>query len=154
MDYLSRAKELFSEMCEQRRHIHRLAELGMDTVKTANYIQEQLAAAGIASTRIADNGVTALIGQGKPVVLLRADIDALPVEEQSGLPFAAQNGHCHACGHDMHAAALLTAAKMLKENETEIKGTVKLMFQPGEEIMKGAVQMIEEGILADPNVDV
>lgn len=153
MDYLSRAKELFSEMCEQRRHIHQLAELGMETVKTADYIQEQLAQVGIASTRMADNGVTALIGQGKPVVLLRADIDALPVQEQSGLPFAAQNGHCHACGHDLHAAALLTAAKMLKENEADLKGTVKLMFQPGEEVMKGAVKMIEEGILTDPNVD-
>lgn len=80
-------------------------------------------------------------------------MDSLPMQETSGLDFAATNGHCHSCGHDTHTSMLLLAAKMLKENEANLKGTVKLMFQPAEEILQGSLDMIENGILENPKVD-
>ena len=87
--------------------------------------------------------MTATVGNGGKVLLLRADMDALPMPEESGLPFACPTGkEAHACGHDFHAAMLLTAAKMLKENEAELKGTVKFMFQPAEETFEGSKNMI------------
>ena len=85
---------------------------------------------------------------------LRADMDALPIQEESGLPFASStDGKAHCCGHDLHTAMLLGAAKLLKERESELTGTVKLLFQPGEENMKGAKAMIRQGILESPHVD-
>lgn len=100
------------------------------------------------------HGVTATIGHGGKVLLLRADMDALPMPEESGLPFACKTGNrAHACGHDFHVAMLLTAAKMLKERESELHGTVKLMFQPSEETFEGAKDMIEHGILEHPRPD-
>ena len=99
------------------------------------------------------HGVTALLGRGTPVLLLRADMDALPMEEMSGEEFACTNGNAHACGHDFHAAMLLGAAKLLKERESELKGTVKFMFQPAEETFEGSRDMIENGILENPHVD-
>ena len=85
--------------------------------------------------------------------MLRGDMDALPIKEESSVPFAATNGNMHACGHDLHAAMLLGAAKLLKAHEAEIQGTVKLMFQPAEEIFEGAHDMIEAGVLQNPTVD-
>lgn len=90
--------------------------------------------------------------EGK-VFLLRADMDALPIEEETEEDFASVNGCMHACGHDMHTAMLLGAAKLLKMHEEEIEGTVKLMFQPAEEIFEGSRNMIESGLLNDPDVD-
>lgn len=154
MNYFERAKELENETIAHRRHIHQLAELGLKTVETANYIEKTLKEYGIEPKRIGKNGVTALIGkEGKKVILLRADMDALPMEEDTGLDFSATNGNCHACGHDFHAAMLLTAAKMLKENEANLNGCVKLLFQPGEETFEGAKEMVENGILENPKVD-
>ncbi len=98
-------------------------------------------------------GVTALIGQGEPVLLLRADMDALPLTEESGESFSCKTGKMHACGHDFHAAMLLSAAKMLKENEFHLCGRVKFMFQPAEETFEGADNMIEHGILENPKPD-
>lgn len=86
-------------------------------------------------------------------MLLRGDVDALPMKEESGLPFASQRENAHTCGHDIHGAMLLTAAKMLKENEASLKGTVKLMFQPGEETFTGAKAMIADGVLENPKPD-
>jgi amidohydrolase len=94
-----------------------------------------------------------MIGHGGKVLLLRADMDALPMAEESGEDFACTTGNAHACGHDFHAAMLLAAAKMLKEQEESLKGTVKLMFQPAEEIFKGSRNMIDAGILQNPPVD-
>ena len=85
--------------------------------------------------------------------MLRADMDALPIKEQTGLPFQSVTQFCHACGHDIHTAMLLGAAKLLKENEAELNGAVKLVFQPAEEILKGAKLMIENGIMDNPKVD-
>lgn len=100
-------------------------------------------------------GIVADIGsrRGK-TILLRADMDALPMEEQSGLPFSSRNeGRAHTCGHDLHTAFLLGAARMLKERETELAGTVRLIFQAGEETLEGAQEMLRAGVLENPPVD-
>lgn len=114
---------------------------------------EKLQSYGLEPKKVGKAGITALIGKGEPCILLRADMDSLPMQETSGLDFAATNGHCHSCGHDTHTSMLLLAAKMLKENEVNLKGTVKLMFQPAEEILQGSLDMIENGILENPKVD-
>ena len=103
--------------------------------------------------QLCGHGVTATIGKGKPVILLRADMDALPITELSGEEFTCTSGNMHACGHDIHTAMLLTAARMLKEDEDHLQGTVKLMFQNAEEVFKGANDMIEHGILDNPRPD-
>ena len=103
--------------------------------------------------QLCGHGGTATIGKGKPVILLRADMDALPITELSGEEFTCTSGNMHACGHDIHTAMLLTAARMLKEDEDHLHGTVKLMFQSAEEIFKGANDMIEHGILDHPRPD-
>ncbi|HJD42056.1 MAG TPA: amidohydrolase [Candidatus Mediterraneibacter quadrami] len=98
-------------------------------------------------------GLTAVIGHGSPCILLRADIDALPVREDNDLEYRSANGAGHMCGHDSHGAMLLGAARILKDMEAELKGTVKLLFQPGEETGAGARLMVENGVLEDPHVD-
>jgi IAA-amino acid hydrolase len=99
---------------------------------------------------VAKTGIIVNIGKGKPIVALRADMDALPIHEETQLPFASQNpGVMHACGHDAHITMLLGAAKLLKEREGELKGSVRLLFQPAEEVARGAKQMIQEGALND-----
>lgn len=99
-------------------------------------------------------GLVATIGHGSPCILLRADYDALPLTELADVPFKSQcEGLMHACGHDSHAAMLLGAAKILKDHEAELKGTVKLMFQPGEEMGCGSKLMIDDGLLENPHVD-
>jgi len=90
-------------------------------------------------------GLIAEIGSGYPIIALRADIDALPIKEKTGLPYASNNGAMHACGHDFHQTSLLGAAQLLKEREAELKGTVRLIFQPAEENFQGAYQVIEAG---------
>ena len=155
MDYFKRAAELKEELSKDRRYIHENAEVGMDLPKTWEYVVKRLKEIGYDPKVIGGCGVTALVGSGQgKTILLRADMDALPMKEESGEAFACKSGEAvHACGHDLHAAMLLGAAKMLKENEKDIKGTVKLMFQPGEEIFKGSKALIEEGILESPKVD-
>lgn len=99
-------------------------------------------------------GVTATLGNGGRVLLLRADMDGLPMPEESGEAFACPTGKtAHTCGHDFHAAMLLSAARILKEQESKLKGTVKFMFQPAEETFQGSKNMIEHGILENPKVD-
>lgn len=151
--FLERANEMKDEMVAIRRRIHQNAGIGFDIRENADLIREELAKMGIESTEVCECGVTATIGHGGKCIMLRADYDALPMAEESGLPFAATNGTCHACGHDLNATNLLFAAKMLKERESELKGTVKLMFQPAEEIGAGALAMIRGGLLENPKVD-
>ena len=152
MDFYRRAEELKDEIVSHRRFIHRNAESGLELPVTAEYICGRLTEYGIQPQKCG-YGITACIGSGKPVILLRADMDALPMDEDSGEKFASTNGCAHTCGHDFHAAMLLCAARMLKEAESSLKGTVKLMFQPGEEIIKGCRNMIENGILENPVPD-
>ena len=147
MEYLKRALELKEAMVADRRTIHGYAEVGMETVQTADYIIAELTKLGYEPKRCGGNGVVATIGNGGKTILLRADMDALPFPEDSGEEFAATNGHSHSCGHDMHAAWLLGAARLLKENEAALEGTVKLMWQPGEEVFKGSRAMIADGVL-------
>ncbi len=158
MDFYNRALELEPELVGNRRYLHEHAEVGLHLPMTKAYVMEKLAEYGIEPKECGE-GVTALIGMqgktpGNKVLLLRADMDALPMREETGLDFANTEGTAaHTCGHDCHAAMLLTAAKMLKEREHELKGTIKLMFQPAEETLKGCRHMIDHGILENPKVD-
>lgn len=154
MDYLKRSEELFDETVENRRHLHQTPELGLELPETTAFIMEKLTEMGY-DPKPCGGGVVACVGKtGGKTVLLRGDVDALPMKEESGLPFASQRENAHTCGHDIHGAMLLTAAKMLKENEASLNGMVKLMFQPGEEPLTGARAMIADGLLQDPRPDV
>lgn len=153
MDNYDRAVELTDEIIRHRRVLHRIAEVGMELPKTVAYVMEELKNMGYEPKRVGKSGVSALAGKGEKTILLRADMDALPIREESGLPFAATGGTCHACGHDIHTAVLLGAARMVKEREDELNGCVKFMFQPGEELMEGASDMVAAGILENPRVD-
>jgi len=145
--------ELKDETIANRRHIHKNAETGLDLPKTKAYVMEKLTEYGL-EPKDCGYGVTATLGKGGKVLLLRADMDALPMPEESGEEFACPTGkEAHTCGHDFHAAMLLTAAKMLKEKEDTLEGTIKFMFQPAEETFEGSKNMIENGILENPPVD-
>lgn len=134
-----------------RRALHERAETGFALKETKKYIKEQLQALGYTPKDCGRAGIVALIGKkGKDCVMLRADMDALPMAENTGLPFACKSGNMHACGHDMHAAMLLGAAKLLKEKEKQLQTQVKLLFQPAEEILEGAKDCINAGVLDDP----
>lgn len=153
MNYYERALELKDETIANRRHIHKNAETGLDLPKTKAYVMEKLTEYGL-EPKDCGYGVTATLGKGGKVLLLRADMDALPMPEESGEEFACPTGkEAHTCGHDFHAAMLLTAAKMLKEKEDTLEGTIKFMFQPAEETFEGSKNIIENGILENPPVD-
>ena len=153
MNYYERALELKDETIANRRHIHKNAETGLDLPKTKAYVMEKLTEYGL-EPKDCGYGVTATLGKGGKVLLLRADMDALPMPEESGEEFACPTGkEAHTCGHDFHAAMLLTAAKLLKEKEDTLEGTIKFMFQPAEETFEGSKNMIENGILENPPVD-
>lgn len=149
----ARTSELKEELVSWRRRIHQNPELGFDLPQTTAFVMEKLKEFGYEPQRIGRAGVTCTVGHGGKTILLRGDMDALPMQEKSGLPFAAENGCMHACGHDFHTASLLAAAKVLKEREAELKGTVKLLFQPAEETMCGAWDVYHAGILKNPSVD-
>ena len=153
MNYYERALEFKDETIANRRHIHKNAETGLDLPKTKAYVMKKLTEYGL-EPKDCGYGVTATLGKGGKVLLLRADMDALPMPEESGEEFACPTGkEAHTCGHDFHAAMLLTAAKMLKEKEDTLEGTIKFMFQPAEETFEGSKNMIENGILENPPVD-
>ncbi|MCI5869281.1 MAG: M20 family metallopeptidase [Dorea sp.] len=152
MNYYERALELNEDTITNRRYFHQNAEVGLNMPKAQAYVMKKLSEYGL-EPKECGHGVTATVGHGGKVILLRADMDALPMTEESGESFACPTGAAHACGHDFHAAMLLTAARMLKENEAELKGTVKFMFQPAEETFEGSKDMIKNGILENPPVD-
>ena len=162
------------QIIKDRRYLHQHPELGFDLPNTQKYIQQRLDEMGITHQQCGvvppevtekyavagfgkqENctGVIATIGQGAPCILLRADMDALPIQEAVESEFKSQKpGMMHACGHDSHVAMLLGAAQILKTREAELKGTVKLMFQPGEEWGYGSKLMIDDGLLQNPKVD-
>lgn len=154
MNYLNRALELKEEIITTRRHLHQFPEVGSELVNTSTFVKNKLIEFGVSPINVGGYGISATIGKGLPVLLLRADMDALPMTEQSGLPFSSKiDGAAHCCGHDNHTAMLLYAAKMLKENEANLKGTIKIMFQPNEEGGSGCKAMVNDGILQNPSVD-
>ena len=152
---LAEAQAMQEELVRRRRWLHSNPETGECLPVTTAYVKEQLTEMGCEPVEICESGLCVLIGGKKPgkCILLRADMDALPMKEETDLPFASQNGCAHSCGHDMHTSMLLGAARLLKAHEEELCGTVKLMFQPAEETFAGAVKMIGAGILEDPAVD-
>src|SRR5215469_13887112 len=144
-------------LIEIRRDIHAHPELGFEEVRTAGVVARELARLGIAHrTGIGRTGVVGLIEGGRPgpVLAIRADMDALPIEEKSGLAFASTKpGLMHACGHDIHTTTLLGVAEVLKELAPQLAGTVKLVFQPAEEGLGGMQAMIVDGVMNGPKVD-
>lgn len=169
-----KAYTLKDQITKDRRCLHQMPEIGTDLPETSAYIKKRLDemeipwkdCGGPLPAKMTDDyleagfprmeketGVTAVIGHGSPCILLRADMDALPVREETDLEFKANCGSGHMCGHDSHAAMLLGAAQILKDMEDELNGSVKLMFQPGEETGAGARIMVESGALCGPRVD-
>lgn len=143
---LNTAEEIKDAIVYDRRHLHQNAEAGLETPKTKEYIIKRLKEMGYTPEECGIGGIKAEIGKGEKTVLLRADTDALPISEETDLPYRASE-NMHACGHDMHTAMLLGAAQILKNNEDILKNKVVFMFQSGEEILEGAKDMIENGIL-------
>lgn len=155
---LQKAEQLQPQTIADRHFLHEHPELGMTLPIGAGYIMERLRGMGIEPREICPSGIVATVGQGKKTILLRADYDALPIEEEADVPYRSKTpGAMHACGHDTHAAMLLCAAQILKNMESELKGTVKLMFQPNEENTdhsgSGASHMVKAGVLENPTVD-
>ncbi len=156
MDIIQIVKKYEDEIIKNRRHLHKIPELGLNLPKTSAFVMEQLDSLGIEYEFYED--ITAVVGlikgskNGKTIAL-RADMDALPVMEETGLEFASKNENMHACGHDAHTAMLLGAARVLNDMKSGLSGNVKLLFQPGEEFPGGAKPMIERGALKNPDVD-
>ena len=153
---ISDAKEIQPWIVEKRRTIHKNPELMYEEFETSKLVQSTLTELDIKFQKdIAITGVVGVLGNGDgPCIALRADMDALPIHEETDIEFKSRvDGKMHACGHDCHTAMLLGAARLLKENEEEIKGTIKLIFQPAEEGGAGGKMMKEEGVLEDPKVE-
>ena len=172
-EMLEKARAIEAQIIADRRCLHQIPEVGVYTPKTAEYVKKRLDEMGIPHHDCGihtqeerekmvfagypdapeSTGVVGLIGKGGPCILLRADMDGLPMEETTGLDFASKGNTAHMCGHDAHAAMLLGAARILKDMEDELPGTVKLMFQPGEEMGYGSRTMVDDGLLENPKVD-
>ncbi len=149
------AKAIEQDIIKWRRDLHKVPEIDTQLPQTTDYIKKRLSEIGLKYKTYSNMGISVVIKGSKPgpTIGFRADMDALPVVEETGLSFASKNGNMHACGHDAHAAMLLGAAKILFENRDELAGNVVLIFQPAEETTGGAKKMIEEGCLEDPKVD-
>ena len=155
-EILESARTLQDELVAIRREIHENPEVGDKLPITKAFVMKKLREFGYEPEEICESGIVATIEgkkQGK-VILLRADMDSLPVKEETQCSFKSTNGNMHACGHDMHTTMLLGASKLLKQYQDEIEGTVKLVFQPNEEGFKGAKNMLKAGVLENPKVDV
>lgn len=151
---LQEAGDLQNEVRTHRLWLHRHAETGFDLRETKPYVRKALEEMGYTVSDCGKAGLLTTVGKtGGKVFLLRADMDALPIREESGVDFACENGNMHACGHDLHTAMLLGAAKILKGHEDALPGLVKLMFQPAEEIFEGSNDMIQAGVLESPQPD-
>ena len=156
MDLLQEAKQLQPELLQCRRTIHRHPETGFDLQETKVLVKRHLTEMGYTPQECGKCGLVALAGGKKKgrTILIRADMDALPIEEEAEVEYRSETpGRMHGCGHDMHTAMLLGAARLLKAHEDELAGTVTLMFQPAEELFQGADDMIGAGVLENPHVD-
>lgn len=151
------SEKIKDQLVEWRRHFHRHPEIELDCYETSKVIQQELKKMDIeVKTGFAKTGVVGIIKgkAGGRVIGVRADMDALPIKEQTGLPFASEvEGLSHACGHDGHMAMCLGVAEVLSKYRDKINGTIKLLFEPGEEYPGGAKLMIEDGALDNPKVD-
>lgn len=151
---MQEAAALQEEIKAHRLWLHTHAETGFDLTETKPYVKSTLTEMGYTVQECGKAGLVTTVGKpGGKVILLRADMDALPIAEEADVDFACKNGRMHACGHDMHTAMLLGAAKILKAHESELDGMVKLMFQPAEEIFEGSKDMIASGVLENPRPD-
>lgn len=156
MNFYERANAIKGDLIAWRRYIHEHPEGGLEQPNTVAFIIKTLNSFGLTAEKVG-GGVVSLIKGAKPgkTILLRADMDALFMDENSGLPYCSKTkGLNHACGHDMHTTMLLGAAKLLSEAREKLCGCVKLCFQPAEELAAGAARMIEAGVLESPKVDV
>ena len=154
-EIMNQAKLIKDELIIYRRTMHSNPEVGSELPKTKAYVMDKLKEFGYEPQEICESGIVATIKGNKEgkVFLLRADMDALPMKEVTECDFKSNNGSMHSCGHDMHTSMLLGAAKLLKQNQDKIEGTVKLVFQPDEEGFTGAKKMIQSGVLENPKVD-
>ncbi|HEY3365840.1 MAG TPA: amidohydrolase [Symbiobacteriaceae bacterium] len=152
------ARSVHAFAVEARRHLHRFPELSFKEAQTSTYVADRLKEMGYPiESGIGGFGIKAVLEGGKPgrTVALRADMDALPIAEETNLPFASQHpGVMHACGHDVHTATLLATARALKSVQADLPGRVVFIFQPGEEVNPGGASlMIQDGVLENPQVD-
>jgi len=149
------ANRLQPKLVKIRRELHGFAETGFDLPNTLRLVSNELRSIGCDPKPCGRAGIVADIVGAKAgkTILLRADMDALPILETSGEPFACTEGRMHACGHDLHTAMLLGAAMLLSARREQIVGTIRLMFQPAEELLEGAKDMLENGVLEEPHVD-
>lgn len=150
IDFGAEADAIQAELVDVRRALHQIPEVGLDLPQTQQRVLVELAGLPLEITLgRRTTSVTAVLRGGGPgpTVLLRGDMDGLPIREESGEPFASTNGNMHACGHDFHISALIGAARILSAHQAEIPGTVVFMFQPGEEGHGGAAAMVAEGVL-------
>lgn len=153
----SASEAIFPDIQRVRRHLHQHPELSFEEFETAVYIENYIHQLGLTTSRMAGTGVICLLqgkNPSKSTLALRADIDALPISEKNSCEYRSQNeGVMHACGHDVHTASLLGALTILKDLKDEFEGTIKFIFQPGEErIPGGASLLIAEGVLKNPEV--
>ncbi len=158
MDFKAQAESLRDELIARRRDFHQHPELGFEEFRTAGIVAEELHRLGLeVQTGVGKTGVVGLLegDQDGPTVLVRADMDALPILEENTFTYASQEpGKMHACGHDGHTAIVLGVAKILTGYRNQIRGRIKFVFQPAEEIVKGAKAMIADGVLENPRPDV
>ena len=153
--FMNEAFAIKSTIVDDRRYIHQHAEIGMDLPDTVAYVEKRLKEIGLVPQKCGKSGIKAVLTGKKPgkTILLRGDMDALPMGEDNDLPFRSTTQAAHNCGHDLHTAMLLGAAALLKGRESELEGSITFMFQPGEEIFQGARSMVDDGLLSNPKVD-
>ncbi len=151
---LQKAENIKVELIEDYKYLHKCPGIGFDIRETYEYVKSRLLEMGYNPEKCGKAGIMVDIGNGDgKTILLRADMDGLGIKEEADVEFASNNGRMHACGHDMHTTMLLGAARILKDYECMINGRIRLMFQPAEEILEGAKDMIESGVLENPKVD-
>lgn len=147
MNYLNDAKEIYEELVEWRRYLHENPEVGFDLPNTSKFVKDKLVEFGYEPKNLLEHGFIAEVGQGEKTILLRADMDGLPIKEDSGLEFSSKNDFSHTCGHDIHTTIMLGVAKLMKQHEDKLEGVVRFEFQPAEELLTGSEAMVDAGLL-------
>lgn len=151
MNYFNEAKEIFEELVEWRRYLHENPEVGFDLPNTSKFVKDKLVEFGYEPRNLLEHGFIAEVGQGEKTILLRADLDGLPIKEDSGLGFSSKNDYSHTCGHDIHTTIMLGVAKLMKQHEDKLEGVVRFEFQPAEELLIGSEAMVDAGLLDGVN---